>query len=211
VTEIQLPPEEIDREFTNSTFSGPSVSLIRDTRDDPLNPAAGAFFGADGQLSADVLGGDSFAKGFLQLAVYQRLLPRVVLAGSGRLGLSGTFGSAAPSQLPLPDRFFAGGAYSLRGFPVDDVVEAGGNALLVGTLELRVVARGPLSIGTFADVGNVFPLVRDIELGELRKTVGLGLRYQSPFGPLRVDWAYKLDRREGESRYRFHFAVGHAF
>lgn len=210
VSDIQLPPEEIDREFTDSTFSGPSASLLRDTRDDPLNPTAGAFFGADAQLSADVLGGDSFVKGFVQLALYRRLWSGGVLAASGRVGLSGTFGSA-PSQLPLPDRFFAGGAYSLRGFPVDEVVPAGGNALLLGTVELRIAARGALSVGTFADFGNVFPLVRDMDLGDLRYTAGIGLRYQSPFGPLRVDWAYKLDRREDESRYRFHFAVGHAF
>jgi outer membrane protein assembly factor BamA len=210
VTDIQLPLEEIDREFSNSTFSGPSASVIRDTRDDPLNPGAGAFFGADAQLSAAELGGDSFVKGFVQLAAYRRLWPKLVLAGSGRVGLSGTFGSA-PSQLPLPDRFFAGGAYSLRGYPVDDVTDAGGNALLLGSLELRFPVFGALSIGTFADVGNVYPLVRDVDLGELRYTAGVGLRYHSPFGPLRVDWAYKLDRREGESRFRFHFAVGHAF
>jgi len=210
VTDIQLPPEEIDREFTNSTFSGPSVSVLRDSRDDPLNPASGSFFGADAQLSADALGGDSFVKGFVQMAAYRRLGARMVLAGSGRVGLSATFGTS-PDQLPLPDRFFAGGAYSLRGFRVDGVDEAGGNAMLLGSLELRIPMVGALSTGTFLDVGNVYPLVGDMDLDDLRYSAGVGLRYQSPFGPLRVDWAYKLDRREGESRYRFHFAVGHAF
>jgi outer membrane protein assembly factor BamA len=210
VADIQLPPEDIDREFTDSTFSGPSLSLIRDTRDDPLNPGAGSFLGADAQLSADVLGGDSFVKSFVQMAAYRRLGSRLVLAGSGRVGLSATFGSG-PGQLPLPDRFFAGGAYSLRGFPVDGVADAGGNALLLGSLELRIPILGALWTAPFADVGNLYPLVGDVDLADLRYSAGLGLRYQSPFGPLRIDWAYKLDRREGESRFRFHFAVGHAF
>jgi outer membrane protein insertion porin family len=60
-------------------------------------------------------------------------------------------------------------------------------------------------------MGNVYPLVGDIDLGDMRYTAGVGLRYRSALGPLRVDWGYKLDRREGEDAYRFHFTLGHAF
>jgi outer membrane protein insertion porin family len=202
---------EVDREFQNATFSGPSVSLILDSRDDPLDPRGGLFLGADAQLSVSALGGDPYFKSFVQLAVYRALHHRVLIALAGRVGLAATYGSGAPDQLPLPERFFAGGAYSLRGFPVDQVDPAGGNALILGSAELRVPVVGALSLGVFTDVGNTFGTVEAIELGELRYAAGVGVRYNSPFGPLRVDWAHKLNRREGESRYRFHFAIGHAF
>jgi len=202
---------EIDREFQNATFSGPSLSLILDSRDDPLEPRGGLFLGVDAQLSVSALGGEPYFKTFVQLAGYRALHPRVELAVSGRLGLAATYGSGVPEQLPLPERFFAGGAYSLRGFPVDQVDPAGGNALLLGSVELRVPVVGALSLGAFTDFGNTYGTVNAIELEELRYSAGLGIRYSSPFGPLRVDWARKLDRREGEARYRFHFAIGHAF
>ena len=51
----------------------------------------------------------------------------------------------------------------------------------------------------------------DIDLGNLRYTAGFGLRYRTAFGPIRVDWAFKLNRRDDESRSRVHLTIGHAF
>src|SRR6185503_19622170 len=127
-----VDPDEIDREFSNSTLSGPSVSVVDDTRDDALDPHRGRFVSADVLLSATQFGGDSFVRGFFQAAGYRRLAPRVTLAIGARFGLSRTFGYSGPLRLPRPDRFYAGGDYSLRGFPVDGVDPRGGNALLLG-------------------------------------------------------------------------------
>jgi outer membrane protein insertion porin family len=202
---------DVDREFQNSTFSGPSASLLLDTRDDPLEPHRGVFLALDTQYSISRLGGDPYAKGFFQVATYKALPARILLALSGRLGLSATYGADVPVQLPLPERFYAGGAYSLRGFEIDGVDQNGGNAVLLGGAELRVPVAGSISAGLFADAGNTFPVVSDLDVANLRYAAGIGLRYSSPFGPLRVDWGYKLNRRGDESRYRLHFAIGHAF
>jgi outer membrane protein insertion porin family len=213
--------DDVSREFTSSTVAGPSASLVNDTRDDPLDPHRGRFASADVQLSHAVLGGDNFVKGFLQASTYQRLAARVVLALSGRIGLARTFGES-PLFLPRPDRFYAGGDYSLRGFALDTVgplapgasgerVPLGGNAVLLGGAELRVDTGRFLSLAAFTDAGNVYPLVSDLDARDLRYTAGLGLRYRSALGPLRVDWGRKLNRRPGESAYRFHFALGYAF
>lgn len=204
-------PDEVGREFTNSTLSGPSTSLVKDTRDDPLDPRRGQFFSADLQLSHEWLGGDSFAKGFLQMASYERLSGRAVLALSGRLGLARTFGLSESLLLPRPDRFYAGGDYSLRGFRIDSVNPLGGNALLLAGAELRVDVGRYLSTALFAEAGNVYPLVSRVDVGDLRYTAGVGLRYRSAFGPLRVDWGFKLDRRGDESPSRLHLTIGHAF
>jgi outer membrane protein assembly complex protein YaeT len=214
-------PVEIDRAFEDSTFSGPSLSLVYDTRDDPLDPRRGEFLGADGQLSAHALGGESFVKGFVQAAAYRRLTDHLLLALSGRIGLARTFGGD-PDLLSRPDRFFAGGDYSLRGFELDRVgplalstagtlVPTGGNAMVLGTVELRQDIGRYFGVALFSDSGNVYTLVSDLTLDDIRYAAGLGLRYRSAFGPIRVDWGYKLNRRSGESASRLAVAIGHAF
>lgn len=161
-------------------------------------------------------------KGFFQSATYERLGARTVLALSARLGLGRTLGTGEPLGLPFPERFFAGGDFGPRGFKVDTLgplapgtdgalFPTGGNALVLGGAELRTSLSRAFSLGTFVDVGNVYTLVRDIDLGDLRYSAGLGLRYKTPLGPLRVDWGYKLNRQAGESPYRFHFTIGNAF
>jgi outer membrane protein insertion porin family len=222
VYRIEVPIEELDRQFRNYTVSGPSASLVYDTRDDPLEPRRGRFLGTDLQLSLDRLGGDSFVKGFFQSASYQRLATRATLALSARLGLGRTIGNGEPLGLPFPERFFAGGDYGPRGFALDtagplapgtngELFPTGGNALVFGGAELRFDLGRRLSLGTFLDSGNVYPLVRNIDLGDLRYSAGFGLRYRTPLGPIRVDWGYKLNRRPEESASHFHFTIGNAF
>ena len=219
---VEVPLDEIERQYQSSITFGPSVTLLFDSRDDPLEPRRGRFVSADLQLSLPGLGGTRFVRSYVQSAAFRSLGPRALLALGARLGLSATYGGEAAQGLPLPDRFFAGGDYSVRGFKTDyvgplvvgssgELVPTGGNALLLGNAELRVnLARG-LTVATFLDTGNVYPLVGDLTLSDLRVSAGLGLRYRSPVGPLRLDWGYKLDRRPGESPSRVHVTIGHAF
>jgi outer membrane protein insertion porin family len=94
---------------------------------------------------------------------------------------------------------------------VDEVRPDGGNGLLLGGIELRRHLFRSFWGAAFTETGNVYPLVSNMTLSDLRYTAGLGLRYRSPVGPLRFDWGYKLDRRPGESAYHLHFTIGHAF
>ena len=203
--------EEVGREFAFSTFSGPAASVINDTRDDPLDPRRGRFLSGDLQFSHRILGGNSFLKGFVQASSFQRLNRRTVLAVSGRLGLARTFGFEESIFLPRPDRFYAGGDYSLRGFETDAVDPEGGNALLLGNAELRIDVGRSFSTAVFGDVGNVYELASDVDLHDLRASAGVGLRYRTAFGPIRVDWAFKLNPRDDESHSRVHLTIGHAF
>jgi outer membrane translocation and assembly module TamA len=198
------------REFCPGTISGPSASVVHDTRDDPVDPRRGHFLLNDLLISHRVLGGNTLVKGFVQAATYQLLTAHTLVALSARLGLARTFGEEQ-LLVPKPDRFFAGGDYSLRGFGVDEVRPDGGNALILGGVELRRHLIGAFWGAAFAETGNVFPLVSDMSLMDLRYTAGLGLRYKSAVGPLRFDWGYKLDRKTGEKPYHLHFTIGHAF
>ena len=222
VFDLQIPLDAVERQFRNYTLSGPSVSLVDDRRDDALDPRHGTFVGADVQSSFPLLGGARFVKGFLQAATYRRVRPNLTLAFAGRLGLARAFGEGELVQLPLPERFFAGGDYGPRGFKTDyagplelgssgEFVPTGGNALVFGGLELRYDLRRTLSFAAFTDAGTVYPLVSDLDLKDIFYTTGLGLRYKTPVGPVRVDWGYKLNRRPGEGPYHIHVTIGNAF
>src|SRR6185503_1395748 len=104
---VEVPVDEIDRQFQSSTTSGPSFSVLFDSRDDPIEPRRGHFVSGDAQLSLPLLQGDRFVKSYMQGSSYARLHPRLLLALGARLGLAATFGSESPERLPLPDRFFA--------------------------------------------------------------------------------------------------------
>jgi outer membrane protein insertion porin family len=118
----------------------------------------------------------------------------------------------------------------VRGFRLDEVgpghftevplvlrfVPEGGNALLAAALEARIDLSRAWGMQVFAETGNVFARVKAIKLGELRRVVGLGIHYRSPFGPLRVDWGFKLDRRilfrdVRENPHQLHLGIGYAF
>ena len=127
---------------------------------------------------------------------------RVHWAQSLRLGLADSF----DQQLDRVDRFFAGGQYSVRGYPTnslgpvlelgDDLVyPAGGKTLLVINEELRFDLLGPVAGLVFFDLGNVWEDTAEFS-SDLFKSVGLGLRAVTPVGLLRLDLAFPLDRRE---------------
>ena len=143
-----------------------------------------------------------------------------MLAGSFRVGLSKAFADSI--ELPLPERFFAGGASVMRAFQTDEVgpgyynaestfVPNGGNALLALALEARFDLPRSFGFQIFAETGNVYATVGAVDLKDLREVAGVGLTYRSPFGPVRLDWGFKLDKRPGEDRHEFQFAVGYAF
>jgi outer membrane protein insertion porin family len=110
----------------------------------------------------------------------------------------------------------------MRAFKTDEVgpgdynaagefVPSGGNALVAFTLEARVDLARSFGFQVFGEMGNVYSSVGEIEFRDLREVAGIGLTYRSPFGPLRLDWGFKLDRRPGEDRHQLHLAVGYAF
>ena len=220
-----------------------SSSVVRDTRNDAVNPTSGAYLSVNGQLAARAIGSQvGYAKSFITAQTF-RAVPGssgIVLAGSARLGMAAEFDLENP--IPEPERFFAGGDTTNRGFSLDalgvrhepadpqtDTIDKngfpiGGNATVVFNGEVRVPVRGGLSVVSFFDSGNVFQRVSQLSLSEFRNAVGFGVRYRSPFGPLRVDLGFKtrvetftctgtdnVPRPCAESRPALHISFGQAF
>ena len=221
---------DIDRLFPKVRLSSFLASMIRDTRDDPVDPGHGQYFSANGQLAARAIGSEvGFVKSFFTAQSFRTLPGRraLVVATSARLGAA--VGSAVGSNaLPASERFFAGGDTTVRSFALDrlgvqhtppresDTLDPGGfplggNGLLLLNAELRVPLRGGVKVVGFTDVGNVFKTVSDVRIGELRTALGVGFRYKSPVGPLRVDLGFKVPKREGETRNEWFITFGEAF
>ena len=115
-------------------------------------------------------------------------------------------------EYPVSERFFAGGSSTVRGFPLDDLRYRGGNGLVILNQEIRFPLYADLGGAVFADWGNVFPTVSDMFNDfSLRSTAGLGLRYNTPVGPVRFEYSWVLDRKPGEDKGQFYFSIGNAF
>ena len=219
-TKLTQACDEISRGLCDSRISGPSLAFVRDTRNDALEPRRGSFYSTETLLSLSALRGDSFVKTTAVAARYDELRAGTVLASTVRVGVSRAFGRTL--EVPLPERFFAGGPSLLRAFKTDGVgpgrltsdgvfVPSGGNALIAAAVEARIDLTKLLGLQVFAEIGNVFPRVSSLRLGDLRQVGGVGVRYRSPFGPLRLDWGFKLDKRVGEKRDHLQLGVGYAF
>ena len=141
-----------------------------------------------------------------------------VLAASMRFGCNHPFGSTTQTGLPPTERYFAGGSTTLRGYGFDDAQPGGGNVLTLGNLEYRFPLRfSPISGmrgAVFYDTGNVFPQLSAVNLARFSHTVGYGFRYQTPLGPVRLDFGVNLNPNvNGVTTSRVHvfFTLGNPF
>jgi outer membrane protein assembly factor BamA len=188
---LQVSPDQIPLLSKPVRVGFPSITFIRDTRDDPITSTRGTYTTSDLSVASGIFGSESsFAKLLVQNSTYYQLNKnakigrRWVLARSTRLGLEGPFGSADQAFVPLPERFYTGGANSHRGFAINQAgprdlqtgFPLGGNALFVNNLELRTPPialpffEENVSAVFFHDAGNVFSTARNMFSNLLRFT-----------------------------------------
>jgi len=191
--------------------------VVLDLRDDPFNPKKGTLLSGSAEVATLPLGSEvDYYKISGQTSFYFTVFRRGTIVASGRAGMARSFGRT--SEVPIQKRFFLGGRTTVRGFKEDalgarglDGAPTGGNMMANLNTELRVPARYGFIGAIFVDAGSVW-FERDPVNGfDLRETAGLGLRYITPVGPIGLDYAWKLDRRDGESSAEWHFTIGAVF
>ncbi len=194
--------------------SSVDVSVWRDSRDNYLDPTTGSKNGVYTTFAG--IGGDNyFIKGLYDSLWYYPFRWGTVFSVRGRVGYATGLGG---KSLPLYERFYVGGIDTVRGLgfgeggPRDETgEEIGGTRELIFNTEL------------------IFPLVEDIKLKgvvffdagksadswdevvNLRTTTGFGVRWISPFGPIRLEWGYNISNREDEATNKIEFALGGVF
>jgi outer membrane protein insertion porin family len=245
-----IPDIEVTRNEPSLRLGEFSTGFTRETRDNVLSPTRGQLFSFDHSLAARELGGnESFNKFFGEYQRYDTLaaLRGTTIALAARVGLAGLYKitdrdgdgviSEPERRLPISERFFAGGSTTLRGFRFEEagpqgvleprnpnelptLVPIGGDALVIFNFELRFPLSPRWRLVPFYDLGNVFRRVSDINFAGMTNSVGLGLRYNTPIGPVGVDYGYLLDppffiTASGatlrQRRAAFHIRIGQSF
>ena len=218
LTRVLIPalvPTE-DLHVRLSTFA---ANLTRDTRDNALDEHKGVLDSIELDFNSTKLGSSvDFAKLTLQAAYYKEKIHHIVWAESLRIGVARPFEN---SFVPLSEAYFSGGGNSLRGFPLDGagpqrpveicsvgqtsgcpyiLVPTGGNELFIFNFEARIPLPFKKGLGMvpFYDGGNVYPTAGTYHFASLySNTIGLGLRYSTPVGPVRVDIGRNLNPGKG--------------
>ena len=193
------------------------VDMALDRSDDPLDPRRGWRVSArieptllTGQGVLPYLKLQSQVSGYLPFGAQAN----TVLAGRVRLG---SIVNGAVADIPAPQRFFAGGGGSVRGFGfqqvgprLSDNTPEGGLSLLEASLELRRRLTQRWGLVAFVDAGSIgerqFPGLRELSVG-----AGFGVRYNLGFGPIRVDFATPVTSRRGEAPLQVYVSIGQSF
>jgi outer membrane protein insertion porin family len=226
------------------------VSLIQDKRDDPTDAHRGIYTTIDLSYAPSALGSQTqFARGLFRNSTYHPFRRDIVFARTTQLGLVSRTGGRP--GIPLAERIYSGGSTSLRAFPDFQAgprdpttgFPLGGNALFANTFELRFPLYGDnLGAVLFHDMGNVYSSLgafsmqfRQPNLQDFNYTVqsvGIGLRYRTPIGPVRLDFSFSPDAPrffglkgteqdyingtaistvQKINAFQFHFSLGQAF
>ncbi len=230
----------VENLFKSGKTGSVTTAISRDTRNRVFEPSKGSFLKLSEEIASDYLGGtNQFSKSefdgrwfFSPFDTY-----KIPLIKDSIFAFHVGAGYVTPlsdgGQIPLFERYFPGGILSLRGFQIrslgpkiniasssnpstletsDFVI--GGNKELIFNAEYIIPLIKPANISgvLFFDMGNAFDNGESLlTLSGQRQSVGFGLRWFSPIGPLRFEWGYPLDRKEDESKVVFDFTIGSLF
>ncbi len=213
-------PQEIqDEEGVRDTLAV-MLGITRDTRDYFFDPSAGSRLRLSTEVAGGPFGGDTdFVKvtedGIWYTSFFNKLL---ILSVQERLGLIEEYGGS--DLVPLFERFFVGGATTVRGYDYRDIGPKsddrhhdpiGGKIQAIGTVELGWRINEFLGLYTFADGGSAWREYDDFDFDDFRYSVGFGLGLRTPMGPMRFDYGFPLNPDDSQGSGRLHFSTGLKF
>jgi outer membrane protein assembly complex protein YaeT len=196
-----------------------------DGRSDSINPEKGSSTTSTVQVANRAWGSEVNFVALFNQYTYFKPVPSGIMAFSSRIGWKKPYGD--DQELPISERYFAGGSTTLRGYDLDEAGPPGGGQLMtIWNVEYRVPLQFvPRRLGRFGgalfyDTGTVFERTVDFSLSEFTHTAGAGLRYQTPLGPVRFDVGINLRPKllllesgssVREERVQVFFTLGHTF
>ncbi len=187
-----------------------------DSRDSFVRPTRGLLSSIGVDISKGVQNQlDDFFRYQFDTRYFWSPMERVTLAGLARIGQVIPY--ADSDLVPDDQLFFLGGIQSVRGFDENllrfdsEGNPVGGKTAVVGSLEARIDLGMNVELTTFFDIGSVQQTLVEDGSDRFRASVGLGLHYITPIGPMGLLYGHKLDREEGESAGRFHLSIGYSF
>lgn len=217
VHEAEIDPIYLGDRTYFAHASGLSIAL--DKRDNPRAPRSGFIAQTSLSVASSAIGSEiEFLKATGRLGYYIPVGPHTMRFGA-RAGTISPIGDTM--DIPIDLRFFNGGAQSVRSFQERSMgfrdpmsgEPIGGEFVSVFNIEydVPVAAVEGLSVVPFVDAGNVLVDSDDAGFHDMRYAIGLGIRYRTPIGPLRVEYGYNPDRRPGEPQGTFHVGFGFAY
>jgi outer membrane protein insertion porin family len=218
-----IPPEELEtykREKGINVRRKLILSGEKDTRDNIFVPIKGSFTQVSTEYVGGFLGGDNnFFKLVLSWSRYNPLGKRNILnLLATRLKFGYMEGLGRKDYVPTFDRFYMGGASTVRGYvensmgPRDESgTPTGGKILLLGNLEYRRALLWKFGYTIFIDAGNIWSGAKYIKTKDIKLTSGMGIQFFTPVGPLRLDYGRQLPIKKSPQTGRFHLSILYAF
>lgn len=244
ITDDEIKPEFLVGPTTNYLVNTIGLTHTLDFRESPYVNPRGFLINNTVDLASSALGSDiEYVRSTMRVGYYlpfgpKPLTPGVVedkstgsplqrwfrqssIAFGARAGIIHsltTSGSGEATAIPIDERFFIGGATTVRSFGERDLGPhdnhghpVGGEFYTVFNVEYTFPIFGELQGAVFFDAGNLLPTSEDVGLSDMRYAIGAGLRYKLPVGPIRLDYGVNPDPRPFEDFGAFHFSFGFAF
>jgi len=218
-----IPPEELESYKEEQGINIRRKIILsgeRDSRDNIFIPLKGSFSQVHTEYVGGFLGGDNnFYKLILSWSKYNRLTKRnIINVLATRLKFGYMDGLSRKDRVPTFDRFYMGGASTMRGYkensmgPKDEGGDAtGGKIMLLGNLEYRRALFWKFGYTVFVDAGNIWFRTKHVNFKEIKVTSGIGIQFFTPVGPLRIDYGRQLPIKESPDTGRFHLSILYAF
>lgn len=193
------------------------IEYIRDTRDNKLNPTEGYRASINAKPSYEIDGQTFFSSFEGSASAYLGLGEENRFVLAGKLGIGVLAGGDGLASIPANRRFYLGGGGTVRGYSYQEISPRNGDDEILGgrsyvnaTVEARIGITETIGLVPFVDVGTVSAKTAP-DFSDLRAGAGLGLRYNTPFGPIRLDVAVPLNAYPDGTKYGIYAGIGQSF
>lgn len=193
----------------DNTLNEFRVFAYFDARDNFADPNKGVYLYANNELNTELTNlKNNFTTLELGISHHKKLTKRFTF--NQTLRYSQIFALTNEASIPFNELLFIGGSDTVRGFNEDSIKRSGGNLRLIYNAELHFLLFDAFKLAAFFDTGMLETDWTDVNADAFRESAGVGLRYFTPVGPIRLDYGFVLDPQAGESS-RFHFSFGYFF